>query len=220
VRDLGEQKQTRAVAFERELVTSITGNEGDRGPWLHPSVMYDVFRSYWWGHMGPEWVHRHARYRSLARPSRDLIPGLPESYVAVKFYANDCFPADEQNRRFVRDAVARLAAQGPVVPVSAGVHLDDHSGFDVDLPGVVRPGVPAPPSLNLQRQSAIVANARAFVGTYGGFAYLAPFYGVPSTAYYSDEGGFSRSHLVMARSAFDRLGAGQLLDARLAATSG
>jgi hypothetical protein len=217
VRELGEQKQTRAVAFERELVAAVTG--GASAGWLHPSVMYDLLKPYWWGHLGPEWVHRHVRYESFARPSRGLVPGLPPSYVAVKFYANDCFPADERNRRFVRDVVAALAAQGPVVPVSAGVHLDDHGGFDVDLPGVVRPAAPGPPSLNLQRQSVIVANARASVGTYGGFAYLAPFYGVPSTAYYRDAAGFSRSHLVMAQSAFELLGAAHLLDARGAAVS-
>jgi hypothetical protein len=217
VRELGEQKQTRAVAFERELVAAVTGSAS--AGWLHPSVMYDLLRPYWWGHLGPEWVHRHARYVRFARPSRAMVPDLPASYIAVKFYANDCFPADARNRRFVRDVVAALAAQGPVVPVSAGVHLDDHSGFDLDLPGVVRSLPPVSPSLNLQRQSVIVANARAFVGTYGGFAYLAPFYGVPSTAYHSNEAGFSRSHLAMARSALDLFGAGSLLDVRPAASA-
>src|SRR5678815_4489499 len=38
---------------------------------------------------------------------------------------------------------------------------------------------------NLAWQSAIIAGAAAFVGTYGGFAYLAPFCGVPSIAFYS-----------------------------------
>ena len=45
------------------------------------------------------------------------------------------------------------------------------------------------PRENLHVQSAIVAGASAFVGTYGGFSYLAPFLGVPSTAYYSDPHG-------------------------------
>jgi hypothetical protein len=58
-----------------------------------------------------------------------------------------------------------------------------------------------------------VAGARAFVGTYGGFSYLAPFYGVPSVAYFSDPGGFSDKHLTMARSAFEHVGTGGLLQA-------
>jgi hypothetical protein len=63
-------------------------------------------------------------------------------------------------------------------------------------------------------QSAIVARADAFVGTYGGFSYMAPFYGVKSLAFYSDPNGFSRKHLDMARSAFETIGAGGLLDVR------
>ena len=50
-------------------------------------------------------------------------------------------------------------------------------------------------------QAALVARASAFVGTYGGFSYLAPFLGVPATAYYSNEAGFFERHLAMARSA-------------------
>ena len=55
---------------------------------------------------------------------------------------------------------------------------------------------------------------RAFVGTYGGFSYLAPFLGVPATAYYSNVHGFSARHLVMARSALASIGAGGSLDVR------
>jgi hypothetical protein len=72
----------------------------------------------------------------------------------------------------------------------------------------------ASPARNLELQSAVVAGARRFVGTYGGFAYLAPFHGVPSTSYYSVAGGFSAAHLQMARSALDTIGAGGLLEAR------
>jgi hypothetical protein len=57
----------------------------------------------------------------------------------------------------------------------------------------------------------VVAGARAFVGTYGGFSYLAPFYRVPSFAYYGDPDGFSPKHLAMARSAFEAIGTGGLL---------
>ena len=50
------------------------------------------------------------------------------------------------------------------------------------------------PSTNLGVQTAIIANARAFVGTYGGYAYLAPFFGVHSTSFYSRTT-FKRHHL-------------------------
>jgi hypothetical protein len=62
------------------------------------------------------------------------------------------------------------------------------------------------PRENLALQTSIVAGASAFVGTYGGFSYLAPFLGVRSTAYFSDAGGYSARHLLMARSALESIG--------------
>ena len=153
--------------------------------------------------------------RGIGRlPAPDPLPGLPASYVAVKFYFNECFPASERNRAFVRQVVTSLAREHAVVSFSNGIALDDHGGCDVGTAGVrTVPGTTAP-SRNLQLQSAIVAGAAAFVGTYGGFAYLAPFYGVRSLAYYDDPDGFSMSHLRMARSALARMGTPDLLEAR------
>ena len=51
------------------------------------------------------------------------------------------------------------------------------------------------PERNLELQTRIISNARAFVGTYGGLAYLAPFYGVPSFAFYSTEAELVPAHL-------------------------
>jgi hypothetical protein len=55
------------------------------------------------------------------------------------------------------------------------------------------------PANNLSIQSAVVAGARQFVGTYGGFAYLAPLCGVPALSYYSEPGSFSVRHLDLVR---------------------
>ena len=41
------------------------------------------------------------------------------------------------------------------------------------------------PARNLDVQTAVIAGAKAFVGTYGGYSYLAPLCGVPSLAFYS-----------------------------------
>jgi hypothetical protein len=211
VRVNGEQKQTRMLAFEHELLQELTGDIHHRRM-LHPSTMYGLFNPFWWGHADDSWVHRHARYRRLETPAGydDLLPREP--YTAVKFYFNDCFEATDRTRAFVRATLERLAAAGPVVSLATSLHLDDHGGVDV-LPPRVRP---LPPQLhareNLAVQSALVARASSFVGTYGGFSYLAPFYGVRSTAYYVDAGGFSKRHLLMAQSALQRIGCGNLLD--------
>ena len=209
----GEQKQRRALAFEHDLLRELTADVTNR-TMLHPSTMYGLFNPFWWGHVEDAWVHRHVRYRRLGAPpiADGVVPREP--YVAVKFYFNDCFPATDENRAFVRATLERLAASGPVVSLNTQLNLDDHGGIDARALGVR--GLPEHLDAreNLEVQSAVVARAAEFVGTYGGFSYLAPFYGVPSTAYYGDPNGFSRRHLLMAQSAFRTIGAGDLLSVR------
>jgi hypothetical protein len=67
------------------------------------------------------------------------------------------------------------------------------------------------PEGNLAVQTAVIAGARAFVGTYGGYSYLAPLYGVRSLAFYSDPDAFFAHHLDFARRTFRRLGAASLM---------
>ena len=127
----------------------------------------------------------------------------------MKFYFNDCFPATDENRAFVRrtlQAAGRSAVRWCRWP--RGCALDDHDGDEPELPGVQTLPADLHPRDNLAVQTAIVAGASAFVGTYGGFSYLAPFFGVRSTAYYANSDGFSRRHLAMARSALASIGAG------------
>ena len=218
VRDRGEQKQTCVSEFDQDLIAA-TMRHAHVTDWslLHPSMMYDVLNPYWWGHQPDRWVHDHVRYARLDAQSRTTVVDLPARYVAVKFYFNECFPATPQNRAFVRDSLRLLAASGPVVALSTGLNIDDHAGDRVDEHGVRHLPEGIDPAHNLHIQSAIVAGADAFVGTYGGFSYMAPFHGVKSLAFYSDESGFSPKHLHMARSAFDGIGASGLLQVRDAA---
>jgi len=132
----------------------------------------------------------------------------------VKFYFNDCFSASERNKAFAREVVKNLAQDHAVVSLSTGIDLDDHGRYDIGEAGTLDLAGATPPSRNLHLQSSIVARATAFVGTYGGFAYLAPFYGVRSLAYYDNPDGFSTAHLRMAHSALARLGTPDLLHAR------
>lgn len=215
VRELGEQKQNRETPFDRELVEAAM-RRAQVPSWslLHPSRMYEVLNPYWWGHQSHAWVDQHARYARLSDPPPSGLAEMPAHYTAVKFYFNDCFPPTAGNRAFVADLLRTLAARGPVIALSTGLNIDDHGGVRVDEYGVRHLPEGIAPSRNLEVQSALVARADAFVGTYGGFSYLAPFYGVKSIAYYSDPNGFSRKHLHMAQAAFETLGAAGLLDVR------
>ena len=212
VAEIGEQKQTRVTGFERELLVTVTGRE-KIGPYrlLHPSLMYEVLNPFWWGHLPIAWVHKHARYRKLDAPPEAAFPRPPAPFVATKFYFNECFPATPANRAFVDTTLAALSARGAVVALSTGLNIDDHGGYRVDDHGVMHLPEGIPASQNLRLQSSVVAGAETFVGTYGGFSYLAPLHGVRSVAYYSDAQGFSPKHLEVARGALEAIGSGGLL---------
>ena len=207
----GEQKQTKVLTFEHELLRELTADVRNR-TMLHPATMYGLFNPFWWAHTDHTWVLRYARYRRLEAERTGVYEPPAPPYTAVKFYFNDCFPATDDNRAFVRHTLQRLVARGPVVSLTTGLHLDDHGGCDAHALGVRPLPSDVSPRDNLARQTAIVAGASAFVGTYGGFSYLAPFLGVRSIAYYGDPDGFSQRHLLMARSALQAIGAADLLD--------
>src|SRR4051812_48163477 len=82
VRDLGEQKQTRVTAFDRELIDNAM-RAARAADWsvLHPSRMYELFNPYWWGHQSRDWVLAHARYEQLAMPADSGIADLPARYI-------------------------------------------------------------------------------------------------------------------------------------------
>jgi len=226
----GEQKQTQVLAFERQLLRQLTTDVHSRSM-LHPSTMYGLFNPFWWGHVDEAWVHRFAKYERLA--ASDARAGTvkaghvgaafrrPESpYTAVKFYFNDCFPDTDSNRAFVRRTLEKLAERGPVVSLATKLRLDDHDSDVGGAPGVRTLPADMHPRENLLMQTALVAGASEFVGTYGGFSYLAPFLGVRSTSFFSDAEGYSPRHLVMARSALESIGARGLLDVRRSGLSG
>ena len=218
VAELGEQKQRRATAFDERLIDRVRERVGSDALLLHPSSMYELMSPYWYRHLGSEWIFRHAQYSRLAASTdakataaRFLPSGVMSgSYVAVKFYFNDCFPDAAKTRGFVQQKVRELSAEGTVVALPSMAKVDDHEvpelvGHEI----ITVPNVPA--EENLAVQSAIVSGARAFVGTYGGFAYLAPFLGVAATTYYVHEDRFSARHLAMAQAALASLGNDALL---------
>ncbi len=233
--EVGEQKQVRLTTLEADIIGRVAALRGLHQPKvLHPGLMYRLLNPYWWGHRPVDWVEQHARFRPLAAdlagPNRLRASGasaslavasaeaggpalhpvasdLPRNYAAVKFYFNDCFPATSENRAFALRVVREMADEGPVVSLATGLRLDDHRGWEeeekIALSGIRGAMTP---STNLAFQTRVVAGARVWAGTYGGFAYLAPFHRVPARAFYSDAGGFSGRHLELALNVFSGFG--------------
>src|SRR5688500_12198800 len=61
------------------------------------------------------------------------------------------------------------------------------------------------PATNLDVQTRIIGGASAFVGTYGGFSYLAPFLGIDTVSFYSHPAAFRFDHLELAHRVFSTL---------------
>jgi hypothetical protein len=102
--------------------------------------------------------------------------------------------------------VAALAQRLPVVVIDSGLRIEDHEDYGAgENPRVIAIGRGVPPERNLAVQTAVIARARAFVGTYGGYAYLAPFHGVPAVGFYSNQS-FKLHHLYAAQRVLERLG--------------
>ncbi len=194
---LGEQKQIASTALDEEIIGLVRKSERHDVAVLHPSTMYKLYGPYWWGHQPVGWIRNYMRFEQLQPPP--LTVDLPSEYTAVKFYFNDCFADTPRNRAFVEHTVRGLAADGPVISLSTGLVVDDHDPCEPDIAAMQGIRHLLTPDTNLLVQSAIVAGARRFVGTYGGFAYLAPLCGVPASSYYSEPGSFSLRHLDLIR---------------------
>ena len=79
--------------------------------------------------------------------------------------------------------------------LNTGLKFDDHEDLNVPGMGIHHVDRLMTAERNLEMQTEIVSNARAFVGTYGGLAYLATFYGVPSFAFYSTQAELLPAHM-------------------------
>lgn len=190
---LGEQKQVAMSPLDDEILEMVRQADARDFAVLHPSWMYRLFAPYWWGHQPLDWVRRYTRFTPLRAP--EIGAHLPPNYTAVKFYFNDCFRNTPANQAFVQRTIQALAAEGPVISLSTGVTVDDHVPCEPDVAAMQGIQHLLMPETNLLVQSAVVAHARRFVGTYGGFAYLAPLSGVPALSYYTDPGTYSTRHL-------------------------
>jgi hypothetical protein len=181
-----------------------------RADLLHPGMMYRLFMPFWRQIAPMARVEQYATYSRIEPTDDAVLRGLPEKYVAARFYFSGCFPETPANRAHVESIISAISREVPVVLLNTPFAVDDHR--DMPATGGRVHTVDAAhmaPERNLAVQTAVIARAQAFVGTYGGYSYLAPFCGVPSLAFYSEQT-YKVHHLHAAQHMFERLG-----DARL-----
>jgi hypothetical protein len=186
---------------------------------IHPGLMYRLFTLYWSGQRATGFLDAHTRFTRSAAPTVIDPALLPREYVAVKFYAARSLPDTPGIRSELRSIVARLAARSPVVLLDTGLVLeDDHADYAFTAGhDVVSARAWMTPQNNLGVQTQIVAGAKAFVGTCGSIAWLAPRLGVDTSALFVDPK-WLHAHLAVGMRAYHKLpGAGRFAAADLRA---
>lgn len=208
-RTLKERKQRTLRLFDRQLLRRALRGMDGRPPVLHPAMMYALYAPYWTGQASLRWVHQSAAFARVQAP---VIPELqlPREYTAVRFYFSKCFPETPENHALIRSLIDGLTRDTHVVLLGSGVSLDEHRDATIERSDRVHTVEHLMrPETNLAVQTAVIAGAQAFLGTYGGFSYLAPLCGVNTLALYSRRNYYAH-HLDFAHQLFNAVGGGSL----------
>jgi hypothetical protein len=197
----GLQKQVVVRPWDEQVLDSTLGNDWRDQALLHPQLLYRLFRNVWQGALPLRDFLDRAVHRPWPAPAYDgFAASLPDDFTAARFYFRDSFPDIPANRALVQDTIERLASRRPVVLLSTGVVVDEHLDAETHSdPRVLRPLAGTAPGRNLLAQTAVIARATLFAGTYGGLAHLAPFYGVPTIGFASAPAEINPVHLALAR---------------------
>lgn len=216
--DRGITKHYEPSPLDKHILDGVGRQLGTRDfDVIHPGLMYRLFTLYWSGQRAMGFVDTHTRFpRHTVAPLIDPAL-LPRDYIAVKLYGARSLPDTPHVRTLLRGIVAALAERLPVVLLDTGLLLeDDHADYTFGGGNVMSARPWMTPQTNLGVQTQITAGARAFVGTCGSIAWLAPRLGVNTSALYIDPE-WLHAHIAVAMRAYHRLDAGRFAVADLRA---
>ena len=216
----GSHKQYEISDLDREVLARVHEHFSlRRARVLHPSLMYRLLHPFWYGRRPYSLLEHHSRYGAITPPAVPEEWGLPERYVAVKFYTAPALPGTEANKNRLAQITGRLAERHNVVLLDTGLALDDHNDFSVGgLNKLMSAQQLMIPADNLGVQTQIIAGADLFVGTCGGLAWLAPMLGTDTVAIF-DDSRLLHNHLSVALTAYVSMDAGRFLPVHLDAVN-
>ena len=215
----GVTKQYERSPLDDDILANVARRIGTADfDVIHPGLMYRLFTLYWSGHRPTGFLDTHTRFVRAGAPQLMDPALLPAEYVAVKFYAARSLPDTPHLRATLRGIVSSIAERLPVVLLDTGLVLeDDHADYAFGGGGrVISAKGWMTPQTNLGVQTQIVAGAKAFVGTCGSIAWLAPRLGVDTSAVFVDPK-WLHAHLAVGMRAYHKLGAGRFAVADLRA---
>ena len=192
----GQRKQLAVDSLDRELQDAASPGAEP----VHPLHLFWNGRFGWEGLVGPAEAAAAGDHDPLPRGelAPEVAQRLPERFVAVKAYFNECVPDTRASRDGYEALLERL--DETIVLLQPPFRADEHEDWQ-DAAGAVRIDDLLRPESNLAVQAAVVARADRLVATYGGFAYLGPCLGVPTTAV-GHPAGENRRHEAILRAAY------------------
>ena len=194
----GSIKQQAMTGWEEKLLPLLMHDLGIRRYGVvHPSLMYRQLTPWWQGRIGQEELLRALRFTPIPVPPPPLSLPLPERYVAVRFYHRHTWAMNEEARGWVSTLVDAMARRLPVVLLETGFHADDHADFPIQGENILSIKDHVTAQNNLAVQSAVLAKAQAFVGTYGGTMQLAVRLRRPSVGFYQQFTGTAYAHKLL-----------------------
>ncbi|HEY3093404.1 MAG TPA: hypothetical protein VGJ52_09915 [Vicinamibacterales bacterium] len=215
VEQRGRLKHVEISSFDREIIARVTEKRGLSGVrLLHPSTMYRLFDHFWFQRVPITLIEAFTSFGALpAVELGELRSLLPERYVAAKFYGNTALPDTPENHAFVASYLEELTRHVDVVLLNTGQRFDDHEDIAKGNRGRIHTiDHLMTPASNLDVQTRIISAAEAYVGTYGGFSYVAPLSGTHALTFYSHITGFRFDHLEVAKRVFSGLRKGSFVE--------
>lgn len=193
----GMVKQMAVTPFDRQVYRDAAETmKLDKFLTLHPAWMYQTLQPFWNGFAGLAATEQALRFAPL--PLMDLPTGLPDKYVAVSFYARATWEPTTMTGSFAKEAIGMIARQIPVILLTSGIHLDDHTDYiPKPLPEnvfLLHNVIQTTPQNALAVKASVIAKAQAFVGTYGGLSHVALRYGIPSVNLFTEWKGIFLAH--------------------------
>ena len=201
-------KQLAWTPFERQLVQDTVDTlQLTAYQTLHPRWMYHALAPYYEAQRGLDWLNRRTIWAPMTVPALPVGMTLPERFVAVRFYLRPTFQQPAAVR-LAEVCVQQLAQQLPVIVLSSNFFADDHADVTLKGPNILHLSdlTSITPANNLAVQSAVLAQAVAFVGTYGGFAQLALRLGRPVVSFYDQWQGTMLTHKHLSEALASMLG--------------
>ena len=205
--ELGSFKQGVESGFEQELVDAVAQRLGLRDPGVvHPSLLVHLCARVSRGRLPLAVVGERARYRILTRPSgRPPLPGLPSDYIAASFWFSTGFRDTPAHRAVVATLLREASRRAPVVLLDTKeIAAEERTACDGGTGITVFDTYPYGEE-RIPTQARVIAGARAYLGTFGGRSWMAPFLGVAALSIYGEAAGHLRLHTAVAEQAFAHL---------------